>query len=391
MTIKSILRIDHDGEPLCLYRYDAQNDTCEVIQLNEWSDSQLSIDNLLVLVPASWVYHTQTNVASRNSELLTKSIPYAIEEELSNEVEDNYCAFRVNEDGSQDVIAIEKAHLNQLNNHIDTHQLSVSAIHSEVDWLHYDSQSISIWSESETALLKLGESQAMRVANSQVNQLLPIYAQDRQSIRCNNPSEISYSDLPIKNDLTEAKCCGYLLGQNAINLYIDAIKTKQKEASNKPWKGVKILACIWFISWIAVQGIQWFGLKQSIAEIKQQQVDLLRQNFPNAAAAELVDPFAALQSRLKVQNSQSTQDQSMLIDAVDKLGQTMKQQPNITLNGLRMIDQKLELQVAAPSLTLVNDFHQLLQQYASNFTVQIGVNELDDDSTFKSILTLVPR
>ncbi|MCF6301376.1 MAG: beta-eliminating lyase-related protein, partial [Proteobacteria bacterium] len=126
-------------------------------------------------------------------------------------------------------------------------------------------------------------------------------------------------------------------------------------------------------------------------KIKQLQKELFTQNYPNAAPSELVDPFAALQSRLKIKNAQSTQDQSMLIEAVDKLGQTIKQQQSVKINGLRLVDQKLELQIVAPSMRVINDFHQLLQQYASDYSVQIGVNELGDDNTFKSILTMVPR
>ncbi|VAW45430.1 hypothetical protein MNBD_GAMMA02-1112, partial [hydrothermal vent metagenome] len=346
---------------------------------------------LHILVPASWVYHTQTHVASKNTELLAKSIPFAIEEELSNEVEDNYYAFRLNEDGSQYVIAIEKVHLNQLNDQIESHHLDVEAIHSEVDWLPAQPTEVSIWSDAGTALLKLGQDQAMRVANSQINQLLAVFGQDKQQIICNEAAVIDYADLPIKNNLTAADCCRYLLSQNAINLYIDEIKTKQSE-SNSGSRGVlKMLLGLLIVSWFLVQGIQWYALQQSIADIKQLQKELFTQNYPNAAPSELVDPFAALQSRLKIKNAPSTQNQSMLIVAIDKLGQTLKQQQSVKLNGLRLVDQKMELQIVAPNMTVINDFHQLLQQYASDYSVQIGVNELGDDNTFKSILTMVPR
>ena len=391
MAITSILRIDHDGKPLCLYGYDAQSDVCNTTLVNQWSSDSLSKLELRILVPASWVYHTQTHVASKNNELLVKSIPFAIEEELSNEVEDNYYAFLLNEDGSQHVIAIEKDHLNQLNEQIEKYQLDVVAINSEVDWLPADAADVSIWSDSQSALLKLGQDQAMRVANSQINQLLPVFAHDKQQIICNESAVIDYPDLPIKKDLTAADCCRYLLQHNAINLYLDEIKSKQSETTSHSWVGIQLLLGLLLISWVLVQGIQWYALKQSIAEIKQQQMNVFRQNYSDAAPSELVDPFAALQSRLKIKNANSTQNKSMLIAAVDKLGQTLQQQQAVKLTGLRLVDQKMELQIEAPDLTVINDFQQLLQQYANDYSVQIGVNELSDDNTFKSILTMVPR
>ena len=397
MTKSLILRIDHGGKPLCLYRYDAQDKTCEVHHLNEWDDkllkshSQGTTTDLIILVPASWVYHSQTSIASKNTELLAKSIPFAIEEELSNEVEDNYCAFRINEDGTQDVIAIEKTYINQLNEQIKNHQLSVDKIYSEVDWLPLSQEGISVWSDADTSVIKLNESQAMSVATSQISQLLPIFAQDKQHIDCNDSAVTDFGDLPVKESLTAAACCEYLLNHHVINLYVDEIKVKQTVRAAESWQTVKVLVSVLVLSWVVIQGIQWYGLNQSIAETKLQQVNLFKQNYPNAAPSELVDPFAALQSRLKIQNSNLTQDRSMLISAVDKLGQTLQQQQTVKLNGIRMVDQKMELQIEAPTMTVINDFHQLLQQFANSFSVQIGVNELSDDNTFKSIITMVPR
>lgn len=391
MTIASILRINHDGKPQCLYTYDAQSEHCDITTINQWSSESLQHAELIILVPASWVYHTQTHVASKNTELLAKSIPFAIEEELSNEVEDNYCAFKLNDDGSQNVIAIEKQHLNRLNEQIEAHGLDVKAIYSEVDWLPAEVDDVSIWSDSETALLKLGQDQAMRVANSQINQLLPVFAQEKKQIICNEDALIDYADLPIKKSLTAAVCCGYLLSQNAIDLYLDEIKSNHDESASQSWGKVYILISTLVFSWFLVQGIQWYELKQSIADIKQQQKNLFTQVYPNAAPSELVDPFAALQSRLKIKNAQTAQADSMLISAVDKLGQTLKQQQSVKLNGLRLVDQKMELQITAPSMKVINEFHQGLQLMASDYSVQIGVNELGDDNTFKSILTMVPR
>jgi len=391
MAITSIVRIDHDGKPMCLYNYDAQSKHCKTTPVDQWSNQSLSGVDLYLLVPASWVYHTQTEVASKNIELLSKSLPFAIEEELGNDVEDNYYGFKLNEGGSQQVIAIEKVYLDLLKEQIETCDLNVVAIHSEVDWIPVSDSEISVWSDDQTSLLKLDQNQAMRVANSQMGQLLPIYSQDKECIVCNVPEVINHVDLPIKNNLSVAGNCEFLLNQKAINLYLDEIHTDPIESSSNSWKGVKTLFGLLAASWLVIQGIQWYVLNQSITEIKQQQKNLLLQNYPNAAPSELVDPFAALQSRMKITNSQTTKNSSMLITVVDKLGQAIQQEKSVNLNGLRLVDQKMELQIVAPNMTVINNFHESLQKHANDYSVQIGVNELSDDNTFKSILTMVPR
>ncbi len=391
MLKHSILRIDHAGKPLCIYQQDAASQNWIKTNVSDWSDDRLSQHEWLILVPATWVYHSRTEVASKNLELLAKSIPFAIEEELSNDVESNYFAFKLNQDGSQDVIAIEKAHLNELNRQISQQSLRVASIHSEVDWLPSLEGAVTIWSDSNSSLIRFGTAQAMRVSNPQIKQLLPVFAQDLQTIICNDTELLGQQQLPAKQQLSVAVCCDHLLQHPAIDLYVDELKTQDVVDQPNPWRKVKWMASLLVISWVMIQMYQWYSLQAAIDDIKQQQQNILVENFPNAAAAELVDPFAALQSRLQLQSAQSAQGNNVLIDAIDKLGQTVQQQKQVKLTGLRLVDQKVELQIVAPTMTVINDFHQLLQQYAIDYMVQIGVNELGDDNTFKSIISMVRR
>ncbi len=385
------MRINAEGSPRCLYAYDAQSQACSTTAVEAWDDEQLSSLSLLILLPASWLYHTQTQVASKNNELLSKSIPYAVEEELSNEVEDNYFAFKLNEDGTQNVVAIEKQRLDQVNEQIKAQQLNVVGIYSEVDWIPAKATVISIWSDAENSLLRFGVDQAMNVPNHQINQLLPVFGQQANSILCNQAALISSQELPVKEGLSEAVCCQYLIQQQAVNLYVDELKQGRVDQEQDSWRLVKWLTAVLMLSWLGIQLFQLTRLSQDIDAIKQQQKDLFQQNHPDAANAELMDPFAALQSRLKINDSQPDGRRNVLIEAVHHLGMASQQQQQISINGLRLIDQQLEIQIAAANMTQINGFHQSLQSLAPEFTVRIGVNELADDSTFKSTLTMVPR
>ncbi len=391
MANNYILRIGNDGNPVSLYTYDAQNQACTIATIDQWSDGTLTQLNLVILVPATWVYHSQTHVASKNMELLAKSIPFAIEEELSNEVEDNYFAFQLNGDGSQSVVAIEKHHLDQLHQAAQKYNLNIESIRSEVDWLPAKPHVISVWRDAETSLIRLGDDQTMRVANHQINQLLPVFANDMKQIVCNEATNLDATDLPITDGLSASQCCTHLMRNDGINLYVDELKINPQAADNRQWTVVIALGMLLLFSWATIQGIQWYSLQQSIDDLKQQQTTMLQNKFSDAAPAELMNPFAALQSRLQLQTSQSGSGASVLLDAVEFLGLTARQQKFVSLAGLRLVEQKLEIQITAPNMTVINDFHQALQQRAYAYNVQIGVNELSDDNTFKSILTMVPR
>jgi len=58
---------------------------------------------------------------------------------------------------------------------------------------------------------------------------------------------------------------------------------------------------------------------------------------------------------------------------------------------LRLSNGVLEIQIAAPTMSSINQFHQALQATTPAYRVLIGVNELGDDNVFKSILTMEAR
>ena len=70
------------------------------------------------------------------------------------------------------------------------------------------------------------------------------------------------------------------------------------------------------------------------------------------------------------------------------VNQSIKQ---VQVNGIRLVNKQMEIQISAPNITTINQFHQQLQLSAYDYRVQIGVNELGEDSIYKSIITVVPR
>ena len=76
---------------------------------------------------------------------------------------------------------------------------------------------------------------------------------------------------------------------------------------------------------------------------------------------------------------------------VHHLGAVTQTMKNVQISDMRLVSEKLEIQISAPNLSIINNFHQQLQAAAYNFDVKIGVNELSDDNVYKSILTVTAR
>lgn len=390
MSDQYILRIGSDGKPRSLLSFNAQSSYQKQI-VTQWSDALLKGKSLTILLPGNWLYLTQTQVPSKNADVLEKSIPFAIEEELSNEVEDNYFAFQQTADGNQDVVAIEKSQLDGIGEAIRNHHLEVNAIYSEFAWLPKVENVIVLWFEEKYALIRFGLDEVMRVSHQQINQLIPIFKGQLNQIVTNQADLVDHADLLIDNSLNEIKCKDYLFNHPAIDLYIDKIKQQSFNQKVDSWRKVYVLLAALLISWLGIQLFQMLQLNSEIEMLKQQQQDVLLRSFPDAAPAELVDPFAAIRSRMQLNSNQSNQRQSIVLDVMQSIGLVKQSIKLIQVNGLRLVNEQLEVQVSAPNISTINNFQQQLQLTAPNYRVQIGVNELGDDGIYKSIITVVPR
>lgn len=390
MQVEHILRIGTDGKPTSLLSFDAQS-KAHTTAISQWSDSSLKGNSLVLLLPATWLYQTITHIPSKSQEVLKKSIPFAIEEELSNEVEDNYYAYKQLVDGSQDVIAIEKSLLTDVGKAIKANRLKVLAIYSELDWVPKIPNAISVWFEDKYALIRFGDQQVMRAAEQQVSQLVTMFKGDNQLIHANQTEGLDGVDLPIKSDLTEHRCRTNLMGQGVIDLYLDEIKEAKQQQKKESWKLVGWLTGLLVVSWLGLQFYQIMQLDNAIDDLKSQQQTLFKDAFPDAAAAELVDPFAAIKSRMQLSANNASGPSSIFLDTVHHLGMVSSRLNQVQLLGLRLTGDKVEIQISAANLSLINQFHQQLQQNASRYNVQIGVNELTDENVYKSILTVATR
>ncbi|MCB1582627.1 MAG: hypothetical protein KDI92_06170 [Xanthomonadales bacterium] len=390
MQLQHILRIEADGKPNCLYSFDAQS-KLQKTKITQWSDAALKAIDLVLLLPATWLYQSKTHIPSKNQDVLKKSIPFAIEEELSNDVEDNYYAFSLNGDGSQDVIAIEKVLLKGIDQDIKNHQLKVLAIYSELDWIPNIDKAISVWVEDNYSIIRFADGQAMRAANQQLSQLITLFKKDLSVIYTNDSRALAGVDLEVQQDLNELSCVDFLSRQHPINLYVDELREQEQQANMESWRMVSGLAVLLLISWLGIQLFQSWQLGRDIDELKSQQQVLFQQTFSDAAPAELIDPFAAMRSRMQLSSNQSTVNTSIFINMVHHLGTVTRTMKNVQIADMRLVSEKLEIQISAPNLSTVNNFHQQLQAAAYNYNVKIGVNELSDDNVYKSILTVTAR
>lgn len=392
MSVFHILQVNQAMLPKALLAYNEQSHDCQIQTIEHWSAPQLRQQPLILILPAQWTYCTETQVPSKNPEVLQQSIPFAIEEQLSNELEDNHFAFNPLTERSQKVAVIEQQQLNQLKQKLDQNGISVLKIYPENHFYPTTDDSILLWRDHDENLICFGQHDSMKVQDAQVTELIGGFAQNYQFIQSNvklDPTTLP-EQLEIKPQIELADCCQHLLNSSPVNLKPAAWNQKKQRNKTQKRRFAMLLAIALIVSWIGISGYRIINLNREIADLKQQQSTLFTQQFKDAANSELLDPYAAFQSRLKRLNSGSTTNHSIFLTAIDAIGKAYQGHQNqITPQALRLNDDKLELQVTASSLTQINNFQRSLQNAAGKYKVLIGLNE-QDQGQYKSVITMEP-
>ena len=242
-------------------------------------------------MPAAWVYQTTASVPSKSSEVLKQSVPFAIEEELSNDIEDNHFAFLAIAESEQKVSVIAKGHLARIKQAVQKSQLHVVGLVSEVDFCPKATDTATVWLHDGDALICLAEKETLQVSKAQVAELLPVFAADLTYIQCNEAIDESWlsSGLKEKAKLSINQCFDALNVNDVVNIMpTDWLKSTDEQAP-KSLKRVATLFAMLLVSWVGIKSYQHISVSQEIKASKQQQITLFTKRFGDASGSELAD------------------------------------------------------------------------------------------------------
>ncbi len=387
MSELHILRLNQKGEPSHAYHAGNEKLSARVGSISSWTEVEKNLSWTLLL-PSPWVYQTETHVPSKSNEVLKQSIPFAVEEEISNEVEDNHFAFTALSENKQKVSVIAHAQMALIKSKVKQHDIKVDRIHSEVDFCPKAAHTATVWQSGDQILLCIGETEHISIERGQLSDMLPVFAADLEFIQSNQSLEgVDIKHLKHQVDFDLPQCFAALSGAHVVNIKPHNWLQENNSSQPKQNKLLLVLTLLLILSWSGIKFYQHHGIDQQIESLQLEQLNMFQERFGDASGSELADPFAALQSRMqRVNQNQATT--SPLIDALHYLGRAMQNhRQHIEIMALRLVEQKLEIQLTAESMTQINAFQKSLQQAALTFKVLIGVNE-QDAGRFKSVITM---
>lgn len=396
-----LLRANLSDDPRWSWLHlDSTGEARGVITTGSLADAAAEAEGLrvLVLMPATDCLLTSVRVPGRNRKKLLQAAPYALEEQLSEDVEQLHFAIGVElDDGSWQVAVINKQRMETLMATLAEAGLDVQQVIPEQLAVPLSAEGDSVLIDHDMAIVR--------------NSIYSGYAVDRDNLgivlAAGQPEEAEtpavlqlYVEQDASPDLAdypaETRIEHYArdpLSILAQGLDIKAINLLQGEFGQtgewgrvlRPWRATAALLLAGVLISNAVMAVDYYRLGKESDQLKTQIEATFRKAFPEIK--RLVNPRAQMQQKLdQLQNRQGTGNR--FLDLIGQAGVVLKDTQGVEVTGANYRGGRLDLDLMVTSLQLLDQLKQALAK-GNRLSVEIQSATTESDRRVKSRLRIV--
>ena len=351
----------------------------------------------VVLVPGTKCLLTQVQIPGSNRKKLLRAVPYALEDQLSDEVEQLHFAVGEQDPGGQwPVVVINRDYLRSLLEVLTQAGLDVAQVIPELLVIPYNAGEISVVVSREIALVRTGAASGFAVDSDNLGVLLAAQPRDTDAaaplvhVYVNQDSEMpdtSDYDGQVNVETFAASPLGIFvqgLETGPINL-LQGEFSRSGEWSRvlKPWRATAALLVAGILISLLVTGIDYYRLSLESDRLQARIEATFRKAMPGTQ--RIVNPRVQLEQELN--RLQGTQAGAGFLVLLGKTGAVLKDVAGVEIGGVNFRAGRLDLDIKVPSLQQLDTLKQSLAN-AGGLQVEIQSATTDQDQRVQSRLRI---
>ena len=366
------IKLDEDGVPLTRGA-EARLEQVATITQNA---------HLIVLLPLQQMLLTSVNTRARKAKHLQKAVPFALEDEVADEIENLHFALgpRYGEN-DYPVAIIEKNSLDIILEKLADAGLYPDLLTADVFGLPFREGTWTILVENERALVRTGKFQGFTIDLHNFQQILTSSLRQAETTpaelniyRCDDDSSVLKKiSLPINaNELDDCPPGLFADGldeNECINLLQAGYQKKDKKHRQfAPWKVAAMLFGV-------LIGLSVFSVIIDHARFNKQEktlnekiVQVMRMTFPDMQNVSADSARTKMEARLRNFTAISSQNASFM-ELLAMSGESMKQSGQVSIKNMSYRDGKLNLNVNSPDIQVLDKVKQTLN--SKNYVADI--------------------
>ncbi len=326
---------------------------------------------VILRIPGEHVVLTELELAIRQPSKLRKAIPYALEDQFSEDVENLHFAHRQDKQGKTHVAVINGKRLASWVEQLTSEGITPRHAITDTLALPWTKETWSILLEGNRATVRTGEAEGFNSEREGLEEFLTAILETHPLPKEINTWYCSKETRPLSwstsaPPITQTPCEEGTLriiaedwqaGAN-INLLQGAFSAELNLSKHlKPWRWVAALLVLWTGLATASQVLEKQQLQTRVDSAKNQMVSIYRQSFPEAR--KVPNPRVQMEQKLKTLRGGVGASDSDFLALLGRSAQPIAASSATALEGINYRSGKLTLQLSAKSL---GDLERLKEQ-----------------------------
>ncbi len=340
--------------------------------------------HVVVLLPLEQMLLTNVNTRARKQKHLQKAVPYALEDELADDVENLHFSLgqRYGENDFP-VAVIDKNILDMVLDELSNVGIYPDLLTADVFGLPFREGTWTILIENERALVRTEKYQGFTIDLHNLQQMLTSSLRQAEvtpaelNVYCCDDQQtgVKKLNLPIStNELDDCPPGLFADGideDECINLLQSSYKKKDKRHQQVgPWK----VAAMLFGIWIALSFISVFldhgRLSKQEKNLDAQIVQIMKQTFPDMQNVSADSARTKMEARLKnFMDMTSAGSQASFMELLAMSGESMQQAGKVDINAMNYREGKLNMNVRSADVQILDKVKQNLK--SRNYSTDI--------------------
>ena len=311
--------------------------------------------DVIVVIPAQDVLLTQANLPKLNRQRLMQALPFALEEQLIDELDDLHFAIGpyINNQPLP-VAVVAKQKMESWIAALKAIDISPTAIIPSIFILPTEENIWHINSHDGSSIVRTGKYTGFACESSNLDTLLELNLFEEkdkelfQRVRTGLPEHMLLEKMS-RDALTDPP----------INLLQGLFHAKRKSTNTKKiWMLAGYLVAAWILVAFLSEITSFFILHRQASNIEIAINNIYKQNFPQATA--VVSPRKRMEEKLKATFASANKNNFLAL--LSLISKSMPEKNSVHLNNLEFRDKQLTIEVSANSFDSLDAFTAALTQ-----------------------------
>ncbi len=340
--------------------------------------------HVIVLLPLEQMLLTKVNTRARKQKHLQKAVPFALEDELADDVDNLHFAMgqRYGEN-DYPVAVIDKHTLDRVIDELADAGIYPDLLTADVFGLPFRENTWTLLIEDERALVRTEKFQGFTIDLHNLQQMLTSSLRQADvtpaelNVYCCDESQQGIKKLNLPISINELDDCppglfaDGLDDEECINLLQNTYKKKDKKHRQfGAWK----VAAMLFAAWLALSFISVFldhaRLSKQEKKLDNQIVQIMRQTFPDMKNVSADSARTKMEARLKnFIDTNSAQSKAGFMELLAMSGESMKQAGKVDIDAMNYREGKLNMSVKSADVQILDTVKQTLK--SKNYAADI--------------------